>query len=363
MLGKKIILNDAIRHIISDARKSRLQNNPNLTADQISEQIGRSKSWLSQVENGRLKTVKTRDFVNAYCVIMDMDYTFEYDYNQAAKRLDGEIMRINALIQHKIADNEGNIIDFNECVFFDQTRGHLRQAGKMLNIYLKNALELPIEEIERSIKSEIRDMLKNVVYWINRAFSDTEEMFSDEVSTKNLYCLFETAYNIYDVHHVYYGLNPILISIADLKKLKEKLNTDCFEKPRTALKPINDYSLSEFNEVVKNFSSEEYMQWKNKQIYLGDDPFPMVIAYKTLSDRQPSRYVDYPDLNKAAGLSEQDYLYIIKQIYTQFDIFYKYYKTQMEDNESLDLQNEKCYEEIEQLKATIASLTKEAIDK
>ena len=105
------------------------------------------------------------------------------------------------------------------------------------------------------------------------------------------------------------------------------------------------------------------MQWKNKQIYLGDDPFPMVIAYKTLSDRQPSRYVDYPDLNKAAGLSEQDYLYIIKQIYTQFDIFYKYYKTQMEDNESLDLQNEKRYEEIEQLKATIASLTKEATDK
>ena len=35
----------------------------------------------------------------------------------------------------------------------------------------------------------------------------------------------------------------------------------------------------------------------------------------------------------------------------------------MEDNESLDLQNEKCYEEIEQLKATIASLTKEATDK
>ena len=51
-----------------------------ITADYISEQIGRTKSWLSQVENGRLKTVKTVDLTKAFMIIKNTSYEQAYEY-------------------------------------------------------------------------------------------------------------------------------------------------------------------------------------------------------------------------------------------------------------------------------------------
>ena len=359
MLGKKIILNDAIRDSITRFRKSKMKEHPELTADGISEKIGRSKSWLSQVENGRLKSVKNEDFVKVYCVLYGADFNFKYEYDAVAKRVDNEIMLINAFIKHGIADENGNILDFHESLRLEQCRGFLRQAGKMTDCYIKEYLQNPIQEIEKKIKTEIHNVLIEIVRWINRAFDDTADLFSDEVSTKNLYCLLETAYTIFNAHCDYFGLNPLTATDTDLKTLKNKLNTDCFIKPRTVLKPLDDYTESEFKEVVKNFSSEEYMQWKNKRIYIGDDPFPMTVGFiDSKKERHtPLHYITYPDLNKATGLSEKEYLYIIKQVYLQFDIFYKDCQSLRDDLEFYKDENDQYYDEIQELNERINELT------
>ena len=147
MLGKKIILNDRIRKLIIDYRKSSMQQNSLLTADFISEQIGRAKSWLSQVENGRLKSVKTQDLVNVFCLLQNRDMNSEHDRKQVEDYLDDQIMFINITEKHGIIDEYGNIPDFSEMLSFQQARGHLRYAGKNIKLYFYKFLNYKIDDL------------------------------------------------------------------------------------------------------------------------------------------------------------------------------------------------------------------------
>lgn len=357
MLQKKINLNDRIRKMISDYRKSAMKQNPLLTADYISEQIGRAKSWLSQVENGRLKSVKTQDLINAFCYIESRDINSKKDRKIVEKFLDDQIMYIQITEKHGIYDSDGNIPDFSEMLSFQSARGHIRYAGENLTKNFYKLLDCSIDTIQLSLKDKINSVINNVVQWYNRAFDDTAELFSDEISTRNLYLLIESSINVYNCNYEYFGLNPLPITTEELQQLKEKLDTDYFIKGKTVVKQLNEYTDNELDEVIKHFSTEEYMTWKNKHTYIGDAPSPMVINFleSPLSD---DHFVNYEDINTATGLSETEYLYIIKQLYDQFDVVFKKCKwlfkeleSSEDENESLSEENTKLMNELNKLKS------------
>ena len=64
MIEDKIFLRDEERQFILNERKR-----TNYSAEYVSEKIGRSKSWLAQLENGRTKTIRRKDFIDLLCFL------------------------------------------------------------------------------------------------------------------------------------------------------------------------------------------------------------------------------------------------------------------------------------------------------
>lgn len=335
MLEKKIQLNDAIRNFISDTRKSMKKINKDMTADNISVQIGRSASWLSQIENGRLKTVKTNDLVNAFSIIKNCSYESAYMY------ADDKISAIKAAIKHGIIDESGNIIDFSEYLIFDSNRDHLKQAIKKFNYLIVFVIDNDQITIKATLKNIIHSWITHVVYWITRCFPETSSLFNDEVSMTNLFLIIETSYKILNDWHKYYGLNVPEISTEELKSLKNKLNDATIIIPRTKIKALNEYKTYEIDEVILHYSPEDYLKWKNHGLYLGDDKFPLLVNYKKDIYDHDDHLIMYDDITTATGLSEEQYLYIIKQLCYHFDSVYKACKHYIKStNELLDKSND-----------------------
>lgn len=350
MLGKKIILNNAIRKYVSDMRKSAKESNPEMTADNISIKIGRAQSWLSQVENGRLKSVKTKDLVNAFMLILNNTYENSYEH------LDNKINDINTQISKGIMDNEGNIIDFSEYLIYSQIRGYLYAATKEFNSLTDKLISCSSEDITKQLKNICKSWKNLVVDWIVRAFKDTNVLFSnDEVSMINLYNAIENSYHILIKYNEYYGLNKPNISNEELLKLKEKLSDTHIVTPRTCIKPLNEYSDFEIEDVIQYFSPEEYMTWKNHQTYMGQEPFPMLVNYKKkLSDKD--HRVFYDDITHQKGLTEEQYLHIINQLCFHFDLIYKYCKHYIESSKEYEEESNEYFEKTKQLQKELEQL-------
>ena len=355
MLQNKIVLNNEIRKFIIDNRKNAKEQNPLLTADYISKKIGRAKSWLSQVENGRLKSVKKNDLINVFCIIKNIDKDDKISRKNIEEYLDDRIQLILITQEHGITDEKGNILDYTEFLSFQEARGHIKFAGRNLTNHFYELLDMSIDKIENNLQELIRYTLFDVIEWITRALTDTAKLFSDELSVRNLYLLIKTSIKIYEDYYEYYGLTPLKIQSTELQELKEKLNTDYFIREKTIRKSLDEYSSLELDNVITHFSSEEYMTWKNKHVYVGDDPFPMLVNFVDSSTFK-NNFVSYEDITKATGLSEEKYLYIIKQIYDQFDVLYKRCKTSLQDYEDLEIQNAALFRENEQLKKDIMKL-------
>ena len=329
MLPEKITLTNAFRKYITETRVSAKEENSLLSADYVSKQIGRSKSWLSQVENGRLKTVKKNDLINVFSFILNQSLSFTENL------LDDELMHENAIIEHGFINENGEVLNHSDLFIFDQIRGHLRFATHSLNKQTKHLLKLSTAEIKENIKKEISAITENVVYWINRAFTNVSQLYTDEISMLNLYIIIETSYRILEDQSQYYAFNPPEISYDDLRELHVKLNDPYVFIDPNPTKPINTYKSSEINEVIKNFSSEEYMMWENKRVYIGEDPLPMLVNFQTLKTLKRNDFHYYKDVTKLHGLEESEYLYIIKQIYIQFETIYQKCQSVMKDLDDL----------------------------
>lgn len=352
MLPTKIQLNNRIRSFIMEERKSIKKKNPLMTADYISEKIGRAKSWLSQIENGRLQSVKKEDLVNAFCFMLEQPKEYIENY------LDDQIQFINITTQHNLIDENGNVQDFSEMISFQQARGHIRYAIENLDEIVDGVQNDSVEQIKASLNKNIKYIYSFVIDWLNRSFNDIDHLFSDEVSLINYYLLIETCVQICKSNCDYFGLNAPKISQEELTQLKNKLSENFLLKEKTEVRPLDDYSDYELDEVVKHFSSEEYMLWKNKRVYIGNDPFPMLVNHKTLLDMHTDHYIKYDDVNTLSGLSEEDYLYLIKQIYYQFDIMYKNYQVSLKNCNDYEDNIEELFEENEKLKKQLAQLQK-----
>lgn len=346
MLGKKVTLNNRLREYIISTRKNAMELDPSLTADNVSIKVGRSKSWLSQVENGRLKSVKTDDLVNVFCILKNRKLNSKLDYQRIKSSLDSQIMYIEATEKNGIYDKDGNVVDFSELIVYDRTRGHLRAAGRGIKNLFEKYTNTDINIIEKNIKVEIHNVTDNIVNWINRAFIDASNLFSDEISTRNLFFMLQTSILIYEEHCDYYALNHLSIEYSDIETLRRKLDTDCFVRPKSTIKPLNEYSLEQFDDVVRHFSAEEFMTWKNKPIYIGYEPFPLTINY-IHHPADADNFIQYDDINKATGLSEEMYLYIIKQLYRQADFLYEKYQRLFKEYDRLKDESESYLQQLQ----------------
>lgn len=343
MLGKKIELNNAIRYFICEQRKNEKNKRPEMTADAISVKVGRTPSWLSQVENGRLKTVKSKDLVKVFCILKNCDYEKSYDY------LDNQILLINAEIKNKIIDSDGNIFDYTDYVIFEEERGHLKYATRRFNDLIIDVLDKSIEDIKSNLKHTIKTWFNLVIYWIKRCFPDSGSLFSDEISLRNLYLIINTSYKILQEHHIYYGLNVPEISIDELNELSSKLDDATILVPKEKFKPLNEYQWYQYPEVVRHYTADDFLTWKNKAIYLGSDPFPLLINYKN-SITDPDNIVSYNDITSTTGLSETEYLYIIKQLCYHLDCLFKTCKNSMESEKEYSDESSEYFKECENLK-------------
>lgn len=337
MLGKKIELKPRIRKLIIDSRHSARESDPHMTADYISEKIGRAKSWLSQIENGRLKSIKSNDLINVFCVIKNKNKDLKKDREYIENYLDDEILYITITEKHGLYDEDGNVLNFLGMLSFQSARGHIKFAGEKLNDIFHQLQNMSISEIQNNLQAIMKQVKNTIVDWLSIDCHEIYGMLSDEISTINLYFTIETSIKIYNEKHEYYGLNPLNISFKELETLKDKLDINYLFKEGTIIKPLNDYTNSEIDDVILHFSTEQYMTWKHKGTYLGNDDFPMVVNYKT--SLSTDNFVNYENLNSLMGLSEEDYKFIIKQLYYHVDILFKKCKFLLESNNEHQYQN------------------------
>lgn len=338
------MLTPQFRKYIMDHRKAAMEANSKLTADYISLKVGRAKSWLSQVENGRLKSVKTDDLINVFCVLENKNVNLQADKNDIIEQLDDEIMLENILQKRGLTDENGNTYNFVEYVLFQQTRTFLQYAEKNIRNFFWDFYNSDISVLKKVLKDNIRSIFSLIVDWITRAFDDATNLFSDEISMRNLYLILETSINIYENHCDYYGLNHLNFPKEKLNELKGKMDIDYFLRAKTVIKPLEEYTLSEIEEVVKYFSPEDFMLWKNKHTYSGSQPCPMTINYVKPS-LDENNFVTYDDVSNIYGLPDHNYLYIIQQLYYHFVYFYNSYKYALKEYEELSEDFDECYEE------------------
>ena len=94
-----LVENPDIRDYIKTIRKNYIPDDrlDNYSAEEISEEIGKSKGWLSQIENGRLKSISKKDLFKIIsiiqeCCVEDAEfYLNNYLERVAIERQDNEV--------------------------------------------------------------------------------------------------------------------------------------------------------------------------------------------------------------------------------------------------------------------------------
>ena len=74
MIPNKIKNTPELSNMLIGLRKKNPQNNKILTKEEVSLAMGKGRTWLSQVETGRLKKISSDDFIKFFEIIMNSDY-------------------------------------------------------------------------------------------------------------------------------------------------------------------------------------------------------------------------------------------------------------------------------------------------
>lgn len=331
MLPKKVTLNKRFCEFLRDERKLR-----NMSADEVSETIGKSQGWLAQIERGRLKTIKRSDLVDLYMHISGKSKEV------AIEILDDKLQFIEITEKKNLVTPDGETLNFVAFLDFKQKREHLQYAGKSLRDFIPRILEMKQTQLEADLKVLFSQLESMVVSWIIRVFKDTKKTFSDEISQPNLFITIKLALDIYNEVCSEYGLDKVEISRFDMEDLQEKLSNPFVQKEATKLKDINEYGHFEFDFIIKNFSFEDYMIWKHKQCY-SDVSNKMPISFNSAKMFEPANYIEYDDI--PSDLSPFEYMKIIRHLYEDLAYFYGKLRCQLDYTEEL----EQTIDELEEL--------------
>lgn len=73
MLPLRINLDEKIRICLRSQRLNAIVDGKTLTAEQLSLAIGKNRAWMSQIESGRLKTIRREDIISLYKYLFDLN--------------------------------------------------------------------------------------------------------------------------------------------------------------------------------------------------------------------------------------------------------------------------------------------------
>mgnify|MGYP002521283468 CR=1 FL=1 len=74
MIPNKIKITPELSAFISDLRKSHPRNGKIMSKKRVSFAMGKGRTWLSQIETGRLKKINYEDFVKIFEVILNINH-------------------------------------------------------------------------------------------------------------------------------------------------------------------------------------------------------------------------------------------------------------------------------------------------
>lgn len=179
MIKPKITLSDAERAFILEER-----GRTKYSAEFVSEKIGKSKSWLAQIENGRTKTIRRDDFIKLISFL----------------RNDTDLIKIEAFIQASMIAITNNLpaptspddekiksfIDNNDCNREGLNKPSQEWCGAMIcffkNVYAhykdKNELETVLYNILYNLHSNPSIALSVMGSPINRLTNTSKEIQS-----------------------------------------------------------------------------------------------------------------------------------------------------------------------------------------
>ena len=336
MLEKKITLNKRFCKFLRDTRKESRKS-----ADEVSKAINKSQGWLAQIERGRLKTIKRSDLIDLFMYISG-------ESKEIAKYILNHQLQLIAITEKKnLIDSDGNLLNFGEYIYFKQVRGHLQYAGRNLREFISDIQNMSSNQIEKDLKELFSQLYTLVIDWIIRAFPELKKNFSDEISQTNLFISLKLSLDIYNNICSDYGLDKIEICQLDIDDIENKLSNPLIEKETRKPKDIDDYEYFDFDDVVKNFSFDEYMMWKNKCCY-ADIQDKMPICLKSSKLFEPDEYIKYDDI--PSNLSISEYLKIIRHLYEDMAYFYGKLNYQMNYNDELQEEIKDLEKEIKHLK-------------
>lgn len=74
MFPDKILNTPELSAMITDFRKKHPQNGKIMSKEQVSRSMGKGRTWLSQVETGRLKKIDSEDFIKIFEIVLNVNH-------------------------------------------------------------------------------------------------------------------------------------------------------------------------------------------------------------------------------------------------------------------------------------------------
>lgn len=198
MIPPKIILGDSERAFIFNERKA-----TGLSAEYVSEQIGRSKSWLGQIENGRAKKINRIDLINLIAFLRkDTDltkiegYIHTYMYaitNKLSPPSSPDDEKVNLFIDNNDYSEKGSEESFEEYkdginkifqMIFEKNSNKKQTVDMMANIFSNfvegdagltfSIMSLPFRNLRRTSSAERNKFMKELYDLIDKYGQDTD---------------------------------------------------------------------------------------------------------------------------------------------------------------------------------------------
>lgn len=174
MFPNKIKITDELLHLIIDTRKKY-----NLTAYQLSEQIGKKKSWLPNIENKRTKNISSSDLNSLFKIFADKE------------NLSSEQYIIKYLPRNCMIELEDGVTA--PCFHVKQMLG-LEERDDINN---KTALQYVDEHIyrtfersdklkEKDIKASLSNLVKTIHTQLQQYDIDTQDKYSQLIDTMTI---------------------------------------------------------------------------------------------------------------------------------------------------------------------------------
>lgn len=350
MLPQKITLTPYLRKKLQKIRINARRKDKRLRADWISQKIDKSPSWLYQIENGRLKTVKRNDLINVIWAINNPDrfvdgipkntalqFEIQQEFAMQVYDLEALVNESEYLYKENLIDSNGNpfgdkVDSFNESLI---VLNGLQMAGRKLWSLITLIINASTEEVALRLK-DFMDSIESIRDLINDALKIFDDNFNDEKSLRNLAALIRQYYNLYQSNVSKYCLVELPFDDNIIKLIEKKLDVDYVISQRTIKKSPDEYTEQEIDAFVKCYTAEDYMVWKNKKTYISDNvtQSPIMFKIKEADEFSPEKYITFDDISNIT--TNPITQFVLKQLYKHFSLFYYKYKSLLESYNELD---------------------------